>query len=112
MTPLNSCPGIIGSDGANSPCKICRSVPHIPDAITSRITSLGPQIGSGTLSTEIFPIPVIIAAFNYLTAPSARPRTSLSCATQPAITTGSETTIETAARWAKNNPSAVMKLTK
>jgi hypothetical protein len=36
----------------------------------------------------------------------------LSCAAQPAITTGSDTTIDTAARCAKNSPSAVTKLTK
>jgi len=47
----------------------------------------------------------------YFTAPSDRPWTSLSCAANPAISTGSET-MTAAASLAAKNPSPVMKLLK
>src|SRR4051812_6097127 len=62
-TPANSWPGITGSVGANSPWRMCRSVPHSPQADTSTTTSRGPAFGSGTSVTSSRPMPVITTAF-------------------------------------------------
>src|ERR1022692_3894854 len=43
---------MIGSDGANSPSRMCRSVPQMPQAATSTTTSRGPGTGSSTVITS------------------------------------------------------------
>ena len=61
-SPANSWPGTIGSDGANSPSRMCRSVPQMPHAATCTTTSRGPGVGSGTVVTSTSPGAVMTAA--------------------------------------------------
>ena len=61
--PANSWPGTMGSDGANSPCRMCRSVPHSPHAATSTTTSPAWGVGSSTVSIPTSPTDLITAAF-------------------------------------------------
>ncbi len=112
-TPANSCPGMIGSDGANSPSRMCRSVPQIPQAATSTTTSRGPGAGSSTLTiADLVRLLDKRGAHGgitfpglYFTAPMDNPRTSLSCAAQPASSTGRQAMVAAADRWARNGPS-------
>ncbi len=62
-SPANSWPGTTGSTGANSPWRMCRSVPHSPHAATSTTTSRGPGVGSGTWVTDTLPGASMSAAF-------------------------------------------------
>src|SRR6266567_9141179 len=58
-----------GSVGANSPSRMCRSVPHNPQAATRTTTSRGPGTGSSTVATSTTPTDRMTAA---LTSPALR----------------------------------------
>src|SRR5487761_978228 len=53
---------MMGSVGANSPSRMCRSVPQMPHAATSTTTSRGPGLGSSSVTSSSWSTALITAA--------------------------------------------------
>ena len=83
-SPANSWPGTIGSEGANSPSRMWRSVPQMPHAATATTTSPSCGAGSSIVTTSTAPGPRDHRRSHGLTLRSSAP-TSVEPRTQRAV---------------------------